>query len=113
MMFGSWTVSEMHTTSPSFVMVLLIAGMLTGCKTDGRITDFVPEAFLRKYSEDSAYPNINSVPEKPDQHIQESNSLDPKVVQWRKDLEQKQQALEHSTPPEKRIYNDPKWSLEE
>lgn len=92
---------------------LLLTGMLIGCETDGRITDFTPSALFLKHSETSAYPNINSVPEIPDPRLEKFSKADPKILVWQQELTEKQDALEQSQQPEQRTYNDPKWSLEE
>ena len=91
----------------------MMAGILTGCNTDGRITDFVPSALFLKHNENSAYPNINSIPKTPDERLQKLSTADPEITDLRQELAAKQDALEQSTPPDQRIYNDPKWSLDE
>ncbi len=113
MMSGLWIAFDMKKPSIRILGSLLVTGMLVSCATDGRITDFVPSALFLKHNEDSAYPNINSVPQKPDARLQKFSTADPEITNLRQELESKKDALEQSNPPEQRIYNDPKWSLDE
>lgn len=91
----------------------LLAGVMTGCTTDGRITDFIPDTLFRKHRADSAFPNINSIPSARDARLLELSTPDPEITGWREELAVKQDALQQSRIPEKRIYDDPKWALDE
>lgn len=75
--------------------------------------DILPSVLFLEHSPDSKFPDINSVPESPDERIDALTQQDSETRPWTEEVVKNQQELQRQQSPRKRIYNDSDWSIDE